>query len=253
MLQKAGRTLDLSQLRGPAGWDSRRIQKDAQQIEGIVAGLPLFRGLPRARLAAIARAARLLLVRRGGYVARRGEPLAGVFAVGEGMINVALRGSNGTERVLRFVGPGESFAEAAALLGRASAIDAVALADSVLAVIAAPPLRALMARDAALSLRMAALLAERMLTLLAEIEASELRPAAGRLAAYLLALAPPTRGAALTARLPATKTLIASRLGMKKETLSRLLHDLIIRRLIAVSQREIAILDPDTLRAIARS
>jgi hypothetical protein len=40
---------------------------------------------------------------------------------------------------------------------------------------------------------------------------------------------------------------------MKKETLSRLLHDLIIRRLIAVSQREIAILDPDTLRAIARS
>ena len=251
MLQKAARTFDLSQSRGAAGWDSRRIRKDAQQIESIVAGLPLFHGLPRARLAAIARAARLLLVRRGGYVARRGEPLAGLFAVGEGMINVALRGSNGTERVLRFVGPGESFAEAAALLGRASAIDAVALADSALAVIAAPPLRALMARDAALSLRMAALLAERMLTLLAEIEASELRPAAERLAAYLLALARPGHGA-LTARLPATKTLVASRLGMKKETLSRLLHDLILRRLIAVSQREIVILEPDALRAIAR-
>jgi len=216
--------------------------------------VPLFRGLQRARLAAVARAARLLLVRRGGYVARRGEPLAGVFAVGEGMISVALRGSNGAERVLRFVGPGETFAEAAALLGRASAVDAVALADSVLAVIAVPPLRALMARDPALSLRMAALLAERMLTLLAEIEASELRPAGERLAAYLLGLAEPAGGSGrLTAHLPATKTLIASRLGMKKETLSRLLHDLSTRRLIEVSRGEIAILDRRGLGEIARA
>jgi CRP-like cAMP-binding protein len=109
-----------------------------------------------------------------------------------------------------------------------------------------------MARDPALSLRMAALLAERMLMLLGEIEASELRPAAERLAAYLLALTRPVAGAALSARLPATKTLVASRLGMKKETLSRLLHDLASRRLIAVSQREIAILDADSLRALAR-
>jgi CRP-like cAMP-binding protein len=214
--------------------------------------VPLFRGLPRARLAAIARAARLLLVRRGGYIARRGEPLAGLFAVGKGMINVALRGRGG-ERVLRFVGPGETFAEAAALLGRASTVDAVALADSVLAVIAAPVLRALMVRDAALSLRVAALLAERMLTLLAEIEASELRPAGERLAAYLLSLARPGDGnSTWTAHLPATKTLVASRLGMKKETLSRLLHDLSDRRLIEVSRREIAILDRGGLSEIAR-
>jgi len=213
--------------------------------------VPLFRGLPRTRLAAVARSARLLLVRRGDSVARRGG-LAGLFVVGKGMIAVVLRGSGGAERVVRFVEPGETFGEAAALLGRVSVVDAVALADSVVAVIAAPPLRALMARDPALSLRMAALLAERMLTLLAEIEASELRPAAERLAAYLLALTRPVGGAALSARLPATKTLVASRLGMKKETLSRLLHDLVSRRLIAVSQREIAILDADSLRALAR-
>lgn len=214
--------------------------------------MPLFRGLPRARLAAVARSARLLLARRGDSVARRGGPLAGLFVVGKGLIAVVLRGSGGAERVVRFVGPGETFGEATALLGRVSVVDAVALADSVVAVIAAPPLRALMARDPALSLRMAALLAERMLMLLGEIEASELRPAAERLAAYLLALTRPVAGAALSARLPATKTLVASRLGMKKETLSRLLHDLASRRLIAVSQREIAILDADSLRALAR-
>jgi CRP/FNR family transcriptional activator FtrB len=99
----------------------------------------------------------------------------------------------------------------------------------------------------------AALLAERMLDLLDEIEASELRPAAERLATYLLSLAQPAAAdGSLTARLPATKTLIAARLGMKKETLSRLLHDLAGRRLIAVLRQEISILDAGALRAVAR-
>jgi CRP-like cAMP-binding protein len=191
-------------------------------------------------------------VRRGDALLRRGEPVAGVYAVAGGLINVALRGAGDAERVVRFVSPGETFAEAAAILGRASVVDAVALADSTLVVIAAQPLRNLMARDADLAWRMAALLAERMLTLLAEIEASELRPAGERLASYLLLLARPADGA-LVARLPATKTLVASRLGMKKETLSRLLRDLASRRLITVTQREIAILDPRALRGMARS
>ena len=209
--------------------------------------------MPRARYAALARAAQLLNARRGDGVVRRGEPLAGFYAVAEGLVNVALRGAAGAERVLRFVGPGETFGEAAALLGRDSAVDAIALTDSVLALIPAQALRSAMARDAELALRMASLLAGRMLKLLAEIEASELRPAGERLAAYLLSLAGGVDGEAhLTARLPATKTLVASRLGIKKETLSRLLHDLASRRLIAVSRREIAILDARALRAIAR-
>ena len=176
-----------------------------------------------------------------------------MFAVAEGLVSVALRRGDDSERVLRFVGPGESFGEAAALLGRASALDAVALTDSLLASIAAQPLQALMARDRQLALRVAALLAQRMLDLLDEIEANELRPAGERLAAYLLALAQPAGGnGAMTARLPATKTLVASRLGMKKETLSRLLHDLAGRRLFEVSRQEIAILDASALRAVAR-
>jgi CRP/FNR family transcriptional activator FtrB len=130
----------------------------------------------------------------------------------------------------------------------------VALADSLLASIAARPLQALMVRDRQLALRVSALLAQRMLDLIDEIEASELRPAGERLAIYLLSLARPAAAdGSLTARLPATKTLIAARLGMKKETLSRLLHDFASRRLIAVSRLEIAILDERALRASARS
>ena len=55
------------------------------------------------------------------------------------------------------------------------------------------------------------------------------------------------------ARLPATKTAVAARLGVKKETLSRLLHALAARSVIEVRGRDVAILDRAGLAALAGS
>ena len=52
------------------------------------------------------------------------------------------------------------------------------------------------------------------------------------------------------ARLPVSKTLLAARLDMKKETLSRLLRRLAADGLIKVSGREIAILDRERLERL---
>jgi CRP-like cAMP-binding protein len=69
-------------------------------------------------------------------------------------------------------------------------------------------------------------------------------PTLQRLAAYLDSIAEPTPAPQVwTARLPVSKTVVAARLGMKKETLSRLLQRLVRRGLIAVAQRDITILD----------
>ena len=137
---------------------SRRHRKDfvaapiatenGHRIESIVAGIPLFRGLGRQNVVALAGAARLANARRGASLARRGEPMPGVIAVAEGMLKLALRGSGGAERVLRFVGPGETFGEAAVLLSRPSAVDAVALADTLFVVLPAASIRGLMGRHA---------------------------------------------------------------------------------------------------------
>jgi CRP/FNR family transcriptional regulator, dissimilatory nitrate respiration regulator len=225
---------------------------DHEPLEDIVARLPLFKGLARRHLASLTRGARLARVPRGVALTRRGQPGPGMFAVVDGMLKLALQRADGAERVVRFVGPAQTFGEAAALLGRASAVDATALADSLVVVMTAASIRALTGRDTAFAQRLAALLAERMLDLLTEVEASELRPAGERLAGYLLGLAEPrSEDGRLTARLPATKTLVAARLGMKKETLSRLLHDLAERRLIEVARRDISILDRDRLSEIA--
>jgi CRP-like cAMP-binding protein len=225
---------------------------DSALIDSVTARLALFRGLPRKEAGAATRSARIVRARRGEWLTRRGEPMPGIFAVAEGMVKIALRAEGGAERVLRFIGAGETFGEAAVLLARPSAVDAVALTDCVVMVLPAAALRALAGRDARFSVSLARLVAERMLGLLAELESSELRPAAERLAGYLLSLAQPASGNGSTARLPTTKTLVASRLGMKKETLSRLLHDFASRHVIEVSRRDIAILDPATLAEIAR-
>lgn len=226
--------------------------QDQELLESTIERLPLFKGLARRQVASIKRSARLARVPRGIALTRRGGPATDVIAVAQGMLKLALQRADGAERVMRFVGPGESFGEAAALLGRPSAVDATALANSIVVVMTATSIRSLMGPDAQFAQRIAALLATRMLNLLTEVEASELRPAGERLAAYLLDLAEPLGADGhLTAHLPATKTLIAARLGMKKETLSRLLHHLAGRQLIEVFRRDISILDRRGLSEIA--
>ena len=58
---------------------------------------------------------------------------------------------------------------------------------------------------------------------------------------------------ACVARLAMSKTLLAARLGIKKETLSRLLRELADEGIVGVSGREIAVRDREALRRIAES
>ena len=78
-----------------------------------------------------------------------------------------------------------------------------------------------------------------------------MRPGSQRLASYLDSLVVPAEGNGhCVVRLPATKTVVASRLGMKKETLSRLLRSFAEQGLIQVAQREIRIFDRARLGAL---
>jgi CRP-like cAMP-binding protein len=228
-----------------------KANAEALQIERLLAQVAPFDTLSPLRLAAVVRRARLQRVARGSCIMRRGEAPAGLFAVARGAVKIALRGTGGTERVLSFVGSGETFGEAAALLGGPAAADAFALTDTLLIVVASRPLKALM-RDARFAQAMARLLAARLQRALAEVESSALHAADERLAAYLLSLGrPASDGGRWTARLPATKTLVAARLGIKKETLSRLFRELAGRGLITVARRDIALLDRERLAALA--
>ncbi|MDX1375995.1 MAG: Crp/Fnr family transcriptional regulator [Burkholderiales bacterium] len=227
--------------------------RSATVLEGVIANLPMFRQAPRPGLAELARSARSQHVHRGAAVCRRGDPMTGFYAVAYGMVKLALRTDAGEEKVLRLVGPGETFGEAVMFLEKPCPVDAIALADSLLVMLPAEPVFALLERDPRFARSIIASLSQRMHALVADVEASSLRGGLQRVAAYLDAHAEAGEDGVARVRLPTTKTVIASRLGITKETFSRLLRELAQMGLIAVARREIALLGRDGLAQIARS
>ena len=225
--------------------------RDQGLVQGVIAHLRLFDGVPPVQAARVVRQAWLLHAPRGEFVARRHARMHGLFALAYGSVKLSLRGPEGAERVLRLLTAGQVFGEASALLGRAADYDAIALAESKLVVLPSAAVLELAEREPRFARNMIFSLAQRNIELLAELEAVTVRRSAQRLAAYLESLAGPTNGSGPTrVQLPVAKTMIASRLGIKKETLSRLLRQFAAQGVIEVARREIAILDRERLAAL---
>lgn len=232
--------------------------RDQRLIEGVIRHLPLFGGVEPAQLVPLARHCWVIHAARGDTIAQRDARLAGLFSVAYGTVKLALRGADGEERVLRVVSAGQSFGEPHALLGRASDYDALALAECKVVVMPSETILEFAERNPRMVRNLMMLLAQRWVDLLAAFQAATMRRGAQRLASYLEALAgsngngngngTPGR---LVVALPVSKTMVAGQLGVKKETLSRLLRQFETRGLIEVSRREIAILDREGLVATA--
>lgn len=215
--------------------------------------LRIFREVAPANLAPLIKQSWVLAAPRATTFAERGTQLPGVFGIAYGSVKLSLRGQDGEERVLRLVSAGQTFGEATSLLGRACRSEAIALTDSKLVVIPAVAIFNLMDRDARFARAVTLMLAERAVELLGEVE-SAMQRGAQRLACYLGSLpeAGDGNGHSLV-QLPVSKTLVAARLGVKKETLSRLLRQFAADGLIEVSRRDIAILDRDRLSQLSSS
>lgn len=215
----------------------------------LLARLPMFSSTPRPQLAELARQALALQKVAGDVIARRGEPLAGLMVVRYGLAKLSVKGDS--EKILRLVGAGDTFGEAALFLELPLPVDVSALADTALVVVPAAPLLALFDSDPRFARGLLASVCQRLHTLVADFEAATVHGARERLAAYLDSLAAPGAAPAV-ACLPAAKGVVAARLGMTKETLSRLLRAFMDEGLVAVVSREIRLLDRPRLAAAAR-
>jgi CRP-like cAMP-binding protein len=219
------------------------------QFETLLARVPIFAGLGARDLAALARRSSLVPCPRGSTPVPAGAAVPGVLVLASGALRLSLRDEANEERVLRLVAPGEAFCLASAVLERPSPYQATALSASTLLVVPEAAIRSLLEHAEPFARALVQALAARELELCAEIHAAAFRSGAQRLASYIEAL---PRNGARTVRLPCSKTLIAARLGMKKETLSRLLKRFAGAGLIAVSRGEIEILDAAGLGAATR-
>lgn len=217
--------------------------------EQFLARLPLFAGLGAAERQRLAAATTRRELKRGEFLFRQGEKPTGFHAVVHGRIELRARSAHGRERVTEIVGAGRSFGEAIMFLDKPYIVSAKALGDALVLHVAKDAVFAELERSPAFGRRIIATLSEKLHAAARELDTYALGSGEHRFAAWLLRVAPPAGGAAVSVMLPAAKRAIASRLNLSAEHLSRILRHLVAEGLIEVRGRTIEIPDVARLRA----
>lgn len=151
-----------------------------------------------------------------------GDPADRYFAVAEGYVRLFALNAGGDETIIEVIAPGNSFAEAAIFATGRYPVNAEAMAGARLIALPAAALLRLIAEDSRVGLRILASLHLWQLRLMAELEQLKRRSPAQRLAWHLLTLVERAGGAS-TVSLPYRKAMIAARIGITPESLSRAL------------------------------
>ncbi len=218
-------------------------------IEALLSNVPLFHSLESGALARVAQGTRVLTVRRGHILYREGEMPTGFHLIVYGQVKLSVVSPQGAEKVVEIAGQGQAFGEAAMFLERSHSVTAKALEPSLLLHISAAAIFNELDRDIEFVRKMIAALSLRLYQLVGDLEAYSLHSGCQRLIDYLLRDRPSDGDEWVTVTLTVNKSVIASRLNMKQETLSRLLQDLSGKGLLLVQGRLIHIPDVRKLRA----
>ena len=210
----------------------------------------LLGGLTPEQFARVMATAELVELTAGQILFQRGEPAHHFFIVLAGEIKLALQSRAGEEKVVERLGPGQSFAEALMFVASAGyPLAAIALEPTRVAAIGSAEFLAMLRASPDTCLRLLADLSRRLHARIREIEELSLQSATHRLVRHLLGLAPTGAAGPLTVTLEESRQLLASRLAIKPETLSRILRSLADAGAIRIDGRQIELKDPARLRA----
>lgn len=215
--------------------------------------LALFRNLPGAALDRLAAGSTVVRAPSGTTLFSRGDACSGVHVIVFGLVKLAVTSRGGAEKVIDLLGPGQSLGESFIFFERPHIGFAETVTDSLLVFLGKSTLLREVEQTNAMASLMLARLAERVQRYAADLEADALAGGAGRLATFLLSQPgqeDPALGA-LDVELPVCKTVLASRLSVTREHLSRLLRQLSELRLIEVHGRQVRINDVARLREFA--
>lgn len=157
---------------------------------------------------------------RGALIFLQGDPARSIYIVLSGWVKLFRTTSTGAEAVVGVFTKGQSFGEAAALRDDVYPVAAEAATSCRLAQLPTSVIFELMRERPELCAAMLASTFRHLHSLIAQVEALKARTGMQRLAEFLLDLCP-VSGGSCAVTLPYDKLLIAGRLGMKPESLSR--------------------------------
>ena len=224
---------------------TRRVGLEDQDLV-VLGRVPLFAGLGWGSLAGLLAEASIRHFDRTALLFAEGDPAKQFYVVLDGWVRLYRQTTDGRESVIALFARGESFAEAVMFLGGTFPVSGAVIDEARLLVIPAEPFRRALQSDNELCFKMMASMAVHLRRLVGQIEQLTARSSSERVAQFLLKLAGDGADSAIV-YLPYNKGLIAARLGMQPETLSRALAKL--RPLgVETKDRRVTIHDVDALR-----
>jgi len=197
----------------------------ATEDVALVGRLPLFGGVDAAGLARLLGGAAVRHHERGTPLFIQGEAADRFFVVLDGWIRLFRETPGGQDSTIAVFGRGESLAEAAILDAARYPVSASAASRTRLLTIPAAGFLDQLRNDPELALNLLASMSRHLHRLVRQVEQLTTRSSVERVADFLLHLCPAEAGRA-EVELPMDKALIAARLGMRPETLSRSLAKL---------------------------
>jgi CRP/FNR family transcriptional regulator, dissimilatory nitrate respiration regulator len=184
----------------------------------------------------------------GQLLFNQGDPAHAFYWVAEGVVRLFRASPQGDEKVIELAGANRLFAEATLFMGGRFPVNAVAQTPSRLIAFDSGAFKEWLARDTDRCFRLMAGMSARLHKLVNEIDRLTLMKGADRLLQYLLDHSDPDETGRMRVEWEAPKQVIASRIGVKPETLSRLLHKLTGQGCIELQGQVLYISDAERLR-----
>lgn len=217
-----------------------------------VSRVPVFADLSehdQQRVAAVARPTRL---QKGEAAYAADDDVSPLLVVHTGRLKIFRLSADGSEQLIRVLGPGDFTGETSVFTGQRPGDYATALEPAQLCVFHHADLEAVMTRHPGIGLRLLATVSARLAVTEHRLTALTSRDVEGRLVEYLLGLASTRRGDVATVTLPMAKKDVASLLDTTPESLSRALKSLAGQGLITLEAgRTVSITQPGRLQRLA--
>lgn len=209
----------------------------------------LFSALGEAQFDRILAVTQLIQLAPQQLLFQRGDVARHFFVAIEGQVKICLQSRGGDEKVVDRIIAGQSFAEAVMFMEAPHyPVAAIAIEASWVAAVPSAEFLGLLRENSETCLRLLADLSRRLHAHIRQIENLALENATNRVVNHLVDLAGAGAAGHATVTLGESKQLLASRLAIKPETLSRSLKSLTDAGVIAVQGRSIDIRDLARLR-----
>lgn len=207
----------------------------------------LFSGLSDADYLEASHSASPVSLHAGQMLFSQDAPADAFYWVADGVIRLFRASPQGEEKVIELIPAQRLFAEAVLFMGGRYPVNAVAQTAARLVRIDGAAFKHWLAQDATRCFRLMGGMSARMHKLIKDIDSLTLMKGTERLLQYLIDHSEPADDGRHKVELEAPKQVIASRIGVKPETLSRMFHKMTDLGWIEVAGHTLYLKDPEQL------